>query len=321
MFTAVGGRAAGIALGVLADAVFGDPQRGHPVAVFGSGAAALERRCYADSRAAGVVYAGALLGAVTLTAAGPGRLSRPSCGAGEVAWLAAATFTALGGTSLARTGERMADLVGANDLAGARALLPSLCGRDPSVLDAGGLTRAALESIAENTSDAQVGPLLWAALGGAPGVLLYRAANTLDAMVGNKSPRYRRFGWAAARFDDLLNLAAARVTGLLVVACAPLVNGSPRGAIRAWRSDAARHPSPNAGVAEASFAGALGIQLGGPTQYAHELEIRPTLGTGRAPDAGDLRRAVRLSRAVQLAAAAAAVSVACRTGRPACPQA
>ncbi|MCG7595861.1 cobalamin biosynthesis protein [Mycobacterium sp. PSTR-4-N] len=322
MFAAVGrSRAAGVAVGVLADAVFGDPQRGHPVAMFGRAASALERRMYADNQYAGVAFTSALLGAVTLAAAGVGRLSRRGSAAGEVAWVAAATFTALGGTSLARTGDRMADLVGRGDLVGARELLPSLCGRDPAVLDGGGLTRAALESIAENTSDAQVGPLLWAALGGAPGVLLYRAANTLDAMVGNKSPRYRRFGWAAARFDDLLNLAAARVTGLLVVACAPLVGGSPRGAIRAWRRDAARHPSPNAGVAEASFAGALGIQLGGPTQYAHELEIRPTLGTGRAPDAGDLRQAVRLSRAVQIAAAAAAVSVACRTGRPACPRA
>lgn len=306
---------------MLADATFGDPRRGHPVAVFGSGAAAFERRCYADSRAAGVAYVGALLGAVTVAAAGAGRLSRRAGTVGESAWIAVATFTALGGTSLARTGDRMADLVGAGDLAGARELLPSLCGRDPSVLDAAGLTRAALESIAENTSDAQVGPLLWAALSGAPGVLLYRAANTLDAMVGNKSPQYRRFGWAAARFDDLLNLAAARLTGLLVVTCAPLVGGSPLGAIRAWRSDAARHPSPNAGVAEASFAGALGIQLGGPTQYAHELEIRPTLGTGRAPGAGDLRRAVRLSRAVQVAAAALAVSAACRSGRRACPRA
>ncbi|MEW5812657.1 MAG: cobalamin biosynthesis protein [Actinomycetota bacterium] len=321
VFAAVRGRAAGIALGVLADAAFGDPQRGHPVALFGSGAAALERRCYADRRSTGVAYTSALLGAVALGAAGAERLGRRTAGLAEVACVAAATFTALGGTSLARTGDRMADLVIAGDLGAARGLLPSLCGRDPSVLDAAGLTRAALESVAENTSDAQVGPLLWAALAGAPGVLLYRAANTLDAMVGNKSPRYRRFGWAAARFDDLLNLAAARFTGLFVVFCAPVVGGSPAGALRAWRRDAGRHPSPNAGVAEATFAGALGVQLGGPTQYAHELEIRPTLGSGRAPAAGDLRRAVWLSRAVQIVAAAAAVSVACRTGRRACPRA
>ncbi len=233
--------------------------------------------------------------------------------------MAAATFAAAGGTTLCRTGERMVELLQAGDVDGARRLLPSLCGRDPSVLDAPGLTRAALESIAENTSDAQIGPLVWAAVGGTPAVLVYRAANTLDAMIGSRSPRYARFGWAAARFDDLVNLAPARITGLLVVACAPLVGGSPAGAWRAWRRDAAKHPSPNAGVAEASFAGALGVRLGGPTQYAHELEIRPTLGDGRPPDADDLARAVRLSRAVQVLAALlaslAAVSVASRSGR------
>jgi adenosylcobinamide-phosphate synthase len=211
----------------------------------------------------------------------------------------------------------MAALLATGDIDGARLLLPSLCGRDPSSLDAEGLTRAALESIAENTSDAQVAPLFWAVIGGVPGVLVYRAANTLDAMIGNRSPRYARFGWAAARFDDVLNLVGARVTGLLVAVCAPVVGGSPAGALRAWRRDAARHPSPNAGVAEASFAGALGVRLGGPTQYAHQLEIRPTLGDGRTPDVDDLARAVRLSQAVQGCAAVLAVvlSAAARSGR------
>ncbi|KRE28591.1 cobalamin biosynthesis protein CobD [Mycobacterium sp. Soil538] len=320
MFAAVGrGRAAGIAAGVLADRVFGDPSRGHPVAVFGSGAAALERRLYAERRSAGVLHTATLLGVVALAGAAAERTGRRAGVVAETVCVAGATFTALGGTSLARTGAQMAELLAAGDLDAARRLLPSLCGRDPSVLDAAGLTRAALESVAENTSDAQVGPLVWGALGGIPAVLMYRAANTLDAMIGNKSPRYLRFGWAAARLDDLLNLAAARLTGLFVVACAPVVGGSPAGAVRAWRRDASRHPSPNAGVAEAAFAGALGIRLGGPTQYAHELEIRPTLGDGRAPDIADLARAVRLSRAVQVVAAAAAVSVACRTGRRACP--
>ncbi|PRC43499.1 cobalamin biosynthesis protein, partial [Mycobacterium sp. ITM-2017-0098] len=228
---------------------------------------------------------------------------------------AAATFIAAGGTTLCRTGEQMVRLLEEGDVEGARRLLPSLCGRDPAVLDASGLIRAALESIAENTSDAQIGPLVWVAVGGAPAALVYRAANTLDAMIGNRSPRYTRFGWAAARFDDLMNLAPARLTGVAVVVCAPLVGGSPAQAWRAWRRDASKHPSPNAGVAEASFAGALGIRLGGRTQYAHELEIRPTLGDGRIPDVDDLARAVRLSRAVQMLAAAVAVSVACRTGR------
>ena len=192
-------------------------------------------------------------------------------------------FVALGGTSLARTGDRMAELLGSGDIDAARRLLPSLCGRDPSVLDAAGLTRAALESIAENTSDAQVAPMLWGAVGGIPAILVYRGANTLDAMIGHRSPRYARFGWAAARFDDVANYIAARATAVMVIACAPVVGGSPVGAMRAWRRDAARHPSPNAGVVEAAFAGALGVRLGGPTQYAHELEIRPTLGDGRPP--------------------------------------
>jgi adenosylcobinamide-phosphate synthase len=296
------GRAAGIAAGWLADLIFGDPRRGHPVALFGRGAAALERFSYADSRSAGVVHTGLLLGALGV--------------------MAAATFVALGGTSLLRTGDRMAMLVESGDMASARRLLPSLCGRDPAALDEAGLTRAALESVAENTSDAQVAPLLWAAVGGVPAVLVYRGANTLDAMIGNRSPRYVRFGWAAARFDDMANIVAARVTALLVAVCAPVVGGSPVGAVRAWRRDAARHPSPNAGVVEAAFAGALGVRLGGPTQYAHELEIRPTLGDGPPPQVSDLARAVHLSRAVQLAAAALAVSLsaACRSGRRVSPR-
>jgi adenosylcobinamide-phosphate synthase len=216
----------------------------------------------------------------------------------------------------------MSRLLDADDLDGARALLPSLCGREPSTLDAAGLTRAALESVAENTSDAQVAPLWWGMLGGVPGLLVYRGANTLDAMIGHRSPRYEQFGWAAARFDDVLNYVPARVTGLLVAACAPVVGGSARATVTAWRRDAARHPSPNAGVAEAAFAGALDVRLGGPTRYAHRTELRPTLGDGRVPELVDLTRSVKLSRAVQALAAVAAVvvSAACRTGRPGAPR-
>jgi adenosylcobinamide-phosphate synthase len=158
-------------------------------------------------------------------------------------------------------------------------------------------------------------PVMWAAVAGVPAVLVYRGANTLDAMIGHRSPKYARFGWTAARFDDAANFAAARLTALLVAACAPVVGGSPAEAVRAWRRDAARHPSPNAGVVEAAFAGALGVRLGGPTQYAHELEIRPTLGDGRAPEVSDLARAVRLSRIVQAAAVAVCVSAVGRIGR------
>lgn len=315
-------RVAGIAAGVVVDAVLGDPQRAHPVALFGSGAAALEQRTYSDDRVVGLAHTAGLLVAVAAAGTLAERAGRRNGVLAEASCVAAATFIALGGTSLCRTGEQMVALLEADDVDGARALLPSLCGRDPAALDAAGLTRAALESIAENTSDAQVSPLAWVAVGGTPAVLMYRAANTLDAMIGNRSPRYVRFGWAAARFDDVVNLVGARLTGVLVAVCAPVVGGSPAAAIRAWRRDARKHPSPNAGVAEASFAGALGVRLGGPTQYAHELEIRPTLGDGRIPEVADLARAVRLSRTVQVAAAcvAVAVSFACRSGRRASPR-
>ena len=211
----------------------------------------------------------------------------------------------------------MAHLLDDGDVDGARRLVPSLCGRDPRSLDEAGIARATVESVAENTADAQVAPLWWGAIGGVPGLLVYRGANTLDAMIGHRSPRLLHFGWAAARFDDVANYLPARATGLLVATCAPVVAGSPRAAVLAWRRDAARHPSPNAGVVEASFAGALGVRLGGPTQYAHRLEVRPTLGEGRAPTVADVTRSVRLSRAVQLAAAGVAVAVTAvgRSGR------
>lgn len=316
------GRAGGIAAGAVADLMFGDPQRGHPVALFGRTAVAAEGRFYADDRRAGAVYTALLLTVVTVAGTVIERAGRRRGAVAEGMCVAAATFVSLGGTSLCRTGEQMTDLLQSGDIAAARRLLPSLCGRDPAALDRMGLTRAALESVAENTSDAQVSPLLWAAVGGTPAVLGYRAANTLDAMVGSRSPRYARFGWAAARFDDLVNLAGARLTAVLVALCAPVVGGSPIAAVGAWRRDARKHPSPNAGVVEASFAGALGVRLGGPTQYAHELEIRPSLGDGRAPEVDDLARAVRLSRSVQLLAVVStlAFSAACRSGRRAFPR-
>ncbi|MFE1595573.1 cobalamin biosynthesis protein [Nocardia sp. NPDC058705] len=290
--------AAGLVLGFVLDRVFADPRRWHPVAGFGSAAVALEGKTYADDRRAGVVHevvaVGSVVGIGVLVSRAGG-----SSGRGTVLVTALATWTALGGRSLVRAGHAMADRLEAGDLTGARELLPSLCGRDPSVLDTEGLARAALESIAENTSDAAVGPLLWGAVAGVPGVLGYRAINTLDAMIGYRNERYENFGWAAARVDDLANLVPARVTGLLTAVFAPLVGGTAGAAWRAWRRDAAGHPSPNAGVVEASMAGALGVRLGGLTQYRHGVEVRPGLGDGPAPTVGDLRRAVRMSAVVQ----------------------
>jgi len=310
-------RVVGVLVGYLADIVFGDPRAGHPVAGFGAAATTVERLTYRDTRVGGAVHVGVLVGTVSLFGAALQRYARRYGPLGSVVATAAAVWVALGGTSLARIGSAMGELLGNDDLDGARRLLPSLCGRDPELLDAAGLTRATVESIAENTSDAQVAPLLWAVAGGLPGVLGYRAVNTLDAMIGHRSPRYSRFGWAAAKLDDAANYIAARMTAALTVVCAPIVGGSPSGAVTAWYRDAGRHPSPNAGVVEAAFAGALGVQLGGPTQYQYELQIRPALGAGPPPTVTDLRRVVRLSRAVQAAAVLTLVglSAAVRSGR------
>ncbi|WP_084523447.1 cobalamin biosynthesis protein [Nocardia inohanensis] len=308
--------AGGMLLGFALDRAVGDPRRGHPVAGFGSAAMAVEKVTYRDSRVAGVVNEVVLVGAVTGLGIGVRRIVGRSAAA-EIGVTALATWTVLGGTTLARTGREMAERLESGDIEGARELLPSLCGRDPSVLDADGLARAALESIAENTSDATVAPLFWGAVAGVPGLLGYRAINTLDAMVGYRNDRYRNFGWAAARTDDVANLAPARIAGAFTTVLAPLAGGRPADAWRAWRRDGGKHPSPNAGVAEASMAGALGVTLGGLTQYRHGTEMRPTLGDGPIPEVRDLRRAVRLSEAVQLASAlAAALVLAARRRRP-----
>lgn len=302
-------RAAGLVLGAVADVVVGDPRRGHPVAAFGRAVGAAERVLYADRATVGAVHTALLVGGVAVAGAAAERVCwrHP---AWQVLSTAVATWVVLGGTSLAREGAAMARSLGAGDLAAARQRLPSLCGRDPATLDGNGLCRASLESIAENTADAVVAPLLWGAVGGVPGLLAYRAANTLDAMVGYRSPRYRRFGSAAARLDDVANLLPARVAAGLTVLCAPVVGGSARGAVRAWWRDGAAHPSPNAGRVEAAFAGALGVRLGGRTVYPHGVEDRPTLGNGPAPGVGDLHRGVRLSRAVGTAAVVIATAAA-----------
>lgn len=295
--------ALGIAAGMLADRVFADPQRGHPVAVFGSAVSRTERRAYADSRTTGAAFAIGWIGAATVLGAGLRRLG--AVGA------AGATFTALGGTSLCRIGDQIADALDADDIEEARRLVSGLVGRDPNLLDESGICRAAVESIAENTSDAAVAPLVFGALAGPASLLGYRAVNTLDAMIGYRSDRYRNFGWAAARIDDAANLVPARVSA----AVAAVVSGRPREVWHTVRRDAGAHPSPNAGVVEAAFAGALGIELGGRTEYAHGVEERPRLGDGRSPTPADLRAAVVLSRRIQAVSALGAVAVRWGIGR------
>ncbi len=294
------GRAAGLVLGYAADRLLGDPVRYHPVAGFGRLATTVEARTWADRRAPGVLHTTLLVGGVcALGRALPERtLTTALC-----------TWTVLGGRSLAREAERVTAHLSARDLAAARARVTHLVGRDPTHLDADEIARAVVESVAENTSDAVVAPLLWGAVAGPAGLLGYRAANTLDAMVGHRSPRYLRFGWAAARLDDVLNLVPSRVTALLAA------TEHPAPALRAWRSDAGRHPSPNAGPVEAAFAGALGLRLGGVNRYGADVQDRGHLGNGRAPEPADVIRAVRLADRVGLMALGVAVLLAARPRR------
>ena len=305
---------AALAGGYVADILVGDPRRLHPVAGFGALAAGVEARTYAASRGRGIAYAGALVGAAGLAGEW---LARGAARAGIARSLTLGVFTwvALGGRSLTRTAVRLADRLDEGDLSGARRVLPSLCGRDPEALGADGLSRAALESVAENTSDAVVGALLWGALGGPGGVLAYRAANTLDAMVGHRSPRYADFGWGAARLDDLLNWLPARLAATLAALCAPVVGGSIRETWGIVRRDGGAHPSPNAGRVEAAFAGALGVRLGGPLSYGGVAELRPTLGAGRPPTSVDVRRATRLSQAVGVTAVGTCAALRALAGR------
>ncbi|RJL22822.1 cobalamin biosynthesis protein [Bailinhaonella thermotolerans] len=334
-------RALGLVAGMALDAVLGDPRRGHPVALYGTAVSALERRVHADSRARGALFTLIAVAAPALAAAAvtrshgtrrtgglpsePARGDRPTrgdrgglgSGFGEVAAVAAATWAVVGGASLSREALAMAEALERGDLAAARERLPHLCGRDPSKLGPEELARATVESVAENTSDAVVAPLFWGAVAGVPGLVAYRAVNTLDAMVGHRSARYERFGWASARLDDLANLAPARITGVLAALAAPLAGGSARRALAVLRRDGHRHPSPNAGRCEAAFAGALGVRLGGTNVYAGRTEHRPELGEGPRPGVADIRRTVRLARAVSAAATALAAGAAVLRSREA----
>jgi adenosylcobinamide-phosphate synthase len=301
--------ALGLLAGFALDAAVGDPKRFHPVAGFGQAAGALERRLHAPNRRAGAAFTTIAVGVPVAAGLAAAVLTRrqPVVRAGLVA---AATWTVLGGRTLRRESVVMAGHLERGDLPAARGRLNHLCGRDPSALDEPELARATVESVAENTSDAVVAPLLWGGLLGLPGLLGYRAANTLDAMVGHRSPRYARFGTPAARLDDLLNLLPSRVTGLLTIAAAPLVRGARAEAMRVWRRDRNDHPSPNAGQCESAMAGALGVRLGGRNVYFGRTETRPLLGDGPRPSAVHLRRAARLSGAAGLGAAVLAAGVA-----------
>jgi adenosylcobinamide-phosphate synthase len=296
-------KAAAICAALALDALVGDPARLHPVAGFGRVAAALERLLWRDRRGFGTLFAALLVGG---TYGGVRAAERRLVGSQRFVFAVLVLWSTLGGRSLARYALELARAVERGDLARARALAPALVGRDPSRLDAQELCRAAVESVAENTTDAIVAPIGWFALLGPAGAAGYRAANTLDAMVGYRSPRYVRFGWASARLDDVVTSPWARVATVAAAALARAVGGSWRTSVRALPA-ARHHPSPNAGLIEAAFAGALAVRLGGRNDYDGRIEKRPSLGAAeRSPAPADIQRAVRLSRAVTAATALAA---------------
>jgi len=271
------------------------PSRVHPVVLFGVVMAGLERRIHRDARGAGLLYA---LAGVAL-----------GLGAGAVVRSTAlATSSAVAGRALAGTAGEVGRALAAEDVERARQLLPALVGRDPSDLGPAEIARAVVESVAENTVDAVVAPAFWGAVGGAPGALGYRSVNTLDSMVGHRSLRYANFGWASARLDDALAWVPARLTALLVAVVRPQAARAVWGAVR---RQAPAHPSPNAGVAEAAFAAALGVRLGGINTYGDRTEERPVLGSGRPPGVGDIGAAVRLSGDVTAALAGALALIGC----------
>lgn len=291
-------RAAGLFVGLGIDTLIADPpNKAHPTAWFGRWAGWLEKHLYRDSVLAGLGYyltalTPALAIGIVLDLWGA---KRPRV---RFATTALATWVAVGAKSLANEGETMATKLDWGDLAGARAQLPNLCGRKPNGLTEHELARATVESLAENTSDSALASLFWGSFGITP-MLIHRATNTLDAMVGNRSLRYEKFGKAAARADDILGLIPARLTGLIAVLAAPTVGGSVSQTARIILRDHAKHPSPNGGWCESAWAGALDVQLGGRNVYESGVEYRGLLNAGASRPAGRAcRQAARLVKVV-----------------------
>jgi adenosylcobinamide-phosphate synthase len=301
-----------VTAGMALDAAFGElPRQLHPVVGFGAAMTGLERRIYADTRLRGAMFASSGIA----LAAGVGLLGGKLSGTAPAVAVAAATCTSVASRALWEAAREVGAHLDGGRIDEARLAVASLVGRRTSELDPREVARAAVESVAENTVDAIVAPVFWAAAAAAPGALCYRAVNTLDAMVGHRNNRYERFGWASARLDDVAAWLPSRMTALLVAAARP---GRAADVWRAVRHQAPAHPSPNAGVAEAAFAAALGVRLGGMNSYGDRTERRPVLGSGRPVDVADIERACRLSRdvTVGLGLLVAAVAFSCGRSRP-----
>jgi adenosylcobinamide-phosphate synthase len=272
---------------VLLDLVLGDPRwLPHPVVLMGRLITTLEkdlRRAVANERIAGV-----LLLLLTVTASGGlafvlvqrAYALNPWSG---FAFEAVLAWTCLAARSLHRESKLVADALAEGNLPEARRCLSYIVGRDTEHLDEADIWRAAIETVAENSSDGVIAPLFFLMLGGAPLAVAYKAVNTLDSMVGYRNERYLHFGWASARCDDLVNWLPARLTGLLMVCAAPLTGLNFR---RSWwimARDGRNHSSPNSGVPEAAAAGALGVQLGGTNLYFGQPVVKPTIGDADRP--------------------------------------
>src|SRR5690606_14732547 len=238
----------------------------------------------------------AALAVLIAIAGGAGLLIQSGLGAGLLVTALLAS-TLLAQRSLASHVAAVAEALEREGIDAGRKAVSRIVGRDTAALDEAGVSRAAIESLAENFSDGVVAPAFWLAVLGLPGALAYKAVNTADSMIGHRTPRHAAFGWAAARFDDLVNLPASRLSALLIVAAALLAPGADPGA--AWRAvarDAKKHRSPNAGWPEAAMAGALGLALAGPRSYHGTVVADAIMGEGgrREADAADIFRALRL---------------------------
>ena len=305
-------------LALLIEAVAGYPQAlvkrvGHPVTWMGALIARAEavwnegHLSFARARLRGILALATVL-LVTLSAA---LLIDHALGLLTTALIALAVeavlaSTLLAGRSLDDHVTEVAEALESRGLRGGREAVSRIVGRDPETLDEAGVSRAAIESLAENFSDGVVAPVFWLIVGGLPGCALYKAINTADSMIGHKSERYVAFGWAAARLDDLVNLPASRLSALWIVAASRLMPGADwRAAALSALTDAPRHRSPNAGWPEAAMAGALGLALAGPRSYGGKRVDDAWMGSGRRDaTAADIHRALRLYRIAYILQAA-----------------
>ncbi|MHB0916832.1 MAG: adenosylcobinamide-phosphate synthase CbiB [Thiobacillus sp.] len=278
-----------VAAALLLDRLLGEPRRFHPLAGFGRLATWLETRLNAAGRGQRLHGVAALALLVLPGVALAGWLQQQAA-VGAV-FSVVVLYAAIGLKSLHQHAEPVAAALARDDLQAARTGVARMVSRDTTALDAEGVARATVESVLENGNDAVFGALFWFLVAGAAGALGYRLVNTLDAMWGYKTPRYLKFGWAAARLDDVLNFIPARLTALSYA-----LLGRTRSALACWRTQAAAWDSPNAGPVMAAGAGALGVRLGGAAVYHGRTEVRPNLGQGAAPQGGDIARALKLVR-------------------------